>query len=413
MQTNWHSNSNSNSRSSSNRRTTGDTSSLSHEELRMPSTLPNYSEKIAKKMAKTFQHHGHVVPFETFILSDLFYVYLFRKYKMDCNVQLIYIDIKDTDDHDTFYDDMIEENAERIFSCISRGLKTIIIQFNFNVFIDENVVGTHANLLIYRKNTSQIEHFEPHGSAYSGIGGEFVIEQINAFITQLVYVLNSIIKYENIGQPENKMQKITLTRAHDVCPDMRGLQVLEEASKLPRLSIEPSGYCMLWSMFFTELCLKNPERSSRDVYESIMEKVELYDDKETYLRNIMRGYTFFINSKITKHFSHIFDDPKFLRNVNRLADKLIADGRLSEEDEDKFSMYGDKKLEIVEVESGQHHPMKTANYPETRRRFIEFTQKIRSKTSSSPFKEEEEHISPPRTKKSTLKKWSKKLRNPL
>ena len=173
MQTNWHSNSNSNSRSSSNRRTTGDTSSLSHEELRMPSTLPNYSEKIAKKMAKTFQHHGRVVPFETFILSDLFYVYLFRKYKMDCNVQLIYIDIK-------------------------------------------------------------------------------------AFITQLVYVLNSIIKYENIGQPENKMQKITLTRAHDVCPDMRGLQVLEEASKLPRLSIEPSGYCMLWSMFFTELCLKNP-----------------------------------------------------------------------------------------------------------------------------------------------------------
>jgi hypothetical protein len=142
-----------------------------------------------------------------------------------------------------------------------------------------------------------------------------------------------------------------------------------------------------------------------------MEKVELYDDKETYLRNIMRGYTFFINRKITKHFSHIFDDPKFLENVNMLADKLIADGRLNEEDENKFSMYGDKKLEIAEVESGQRHPMKTANYPETRRRFIEFTQKIRSKTSSSPspFKEEEEHISPPRTRKAGRKKLRRKM----
>jgi len=389
-----------------------------YEELKMPTTLPNYSEKIAKKMAKTFQHHGRIVPLKSFILCDLFYVYLFRKYKMNCKMNLIYIDIKDTDrDDETFYDGMIDENVGELYSCITRGLKTIVIQFNFNIIIDENVVGTHANLLIYRDNTSQLEHFEPHGSVYSGIGDDFVSKRINAFITKMVNAFNSIINYENrTVRPEYKMQKIKLIHAHDVCPDMRGLQVLEEASKLPRLSIEPVGYCMLWSMFFTELCLKNPERSSRDVYESIMEKVELYDDKETYLRNIMRGYTFFINGKITKHFSYIFDDPKFLENVNMLADKLIADGRLNEEDENKFSMYGDKKIEIAEVESGQRHPMKIGNYPETRRRYIEFTQKIRSKTSSSPFKEEE-HISPPRTRKAGRKKrkqgypllkWSKK-----
>ena len=36
----------------------------------------------------------------------------------------------------------------------------------------------HANVLIYRKNLNQIEHFEPHGSSYMGSEADFINKEI-------------------------------------------------------------------------------------------------------------------------------------------------------------------------------------------------------------------------------------------
>jgi hypothetical protein len=423
------------SRSSSNVRTTRSHSNTSsgpslrsnsplQGELKMPEVLSkklNYSEKIAKKMQKTFQLHDKVVPFTaSFHLSNLFFIYLFKKYKMDCIISGwkygidLHLDLKNTDPtKNADRDDLIEHASEKIINCILDGSKIIIIPFMFEIIIDEQHMGSHANLLIYRKNTSQLEHFEPHGAVYEGVGGDFATKQINAFLKRFVKNLNSLIKEENkleglLGKRE-KIEKIELINSHNVCPDIQGLQALEEASEIPRLIIEPDGYCGAWSMFFTELCLKNPERSSRDIYDAIMERTELYENGNNYLRNVIRGYTYFINNKIAKHFSHIFDEDGFLQNMDSIVDQFDFDNPDPIEGA-KLISYRDKLLEIMEVETGEPSD-KTKAYPGARSRYNEFTQGIREETSSSTSYKSKDHISPPRkqTKKNTYLHRSQSL----
>ena len=381
-------------------------------ELKMPTVISkklNYSEKIAKKMKKTFQLYDKVVPFKTSLhVCNLFYLYLFKKYKMDCvisnlqdGVELL-LNLKNTNAIKTrTHDYLIKQTSEKIISCILNGSKIIIIPLTFEIFIDGQPMGSHANLLIYRHNTSQLEHFEPHGPTYVGIGEDFVSDQINAFLKGFVKNLNSLIKEENkLEGKHEKIQPIKLINAHFVCSDLQGLQALEAESETPLLIIEPDGYCAAWSMFFTELCLKNPERSSRDIYDAIMERTDLYDDKNTYLRNVIRGYTFFINNKIAKHFSHVFDEDGFLENMESVVEQFDFDNPDPIEAA-KLHSYSDKLLEIMEVETGKK-TNKTIAYPEVRSRYNEFTQGIREETSSSSYKSDH-HISPPRkTKKSTF-----------
>jgi hypothetical protein len=408
-------------RSKSRSRSRSRSNSPLQKDLKMPGVLSrklNYSEKIAKKMKKTFQSHDKVVPFTaSFHLSNLFFLYLFKKYKMNCIIPGwrygidLHLDLKNTDPIiNDFQDDLIEQITEKILNCILDGSKIIIIPFIFEIIIDDQPMGSHANLLIYRRNTGQIEHFEPHGAVYEGVGGEFVTEQIHAFLKRFVKNLNSLIKEKEENKLEGllgkreKIQKIKLINSYDVCPEIEGLQALEETSDMPRLIIEPDGYCSAWSMFFTELCLKNPERSSRDIYDAIMERTELYDDKNAYLRNVIRGYTYFINNKIAKHFSHVFDEDGFIQNIDSIVEQLDFNNPDPIEG-DKLMSYRDKLLEIIEVETGQRSD-KTKAYPEARSRYNEFTRGIREETSSSSYKSDH-HISPPRkTQKSSFQSRS-------
>jgi hypothetical protein len=50
--------------------------------------------------------------------------------------------------------------SNQIIECIKKGSNTIIIP----LFYDGRT-WAHQNVLIYRKNLAQLEHFEPHGYA--------------------------------------------------------------------------------------------------------------------------------------------------------------------------------------------------------------------------------------------------------
>jgi hypothetical protein len=242
--------------------------------------------------------------------------------------------------------------------------------------------GAHANLLIYRANTGVMEHFEPHGHEFGGKGSAYVNKTLNGYLEQFVKLINKDIKANNktLNEDQEKLPKITLIKAHDNCPEIRGVQALEERSVIPKNAlIEPEGYCEAWSMFFTELCLKNPEMSSREIYTAIMDKTQLYDNKNNYLRNIIRGYTAFINNKIAKHFSRVFDEPitsAKLHNINTGKSQVEGD------------IFFDKLLEIMEVEAGRRFNAQKQKYPDVKARYNEFTQGIRPETSSSSLKSE-------------------------
>ena len=361
----------------------------------MPTLLSdkiNYDAAIAKKMDKIFQSYDKLEPFTaSFYLSNLFYLYLFKKYKMECHMPNrnekdklhFFLDVSDHSKEEWFYvfrgfqTDAIKLTAKYVSECIVSGIKILIIPLTI-----QTSLGAHANLLIYRANTGVIEHFEPHGREFGGKGSAYVNQTLNNYLEQFVKLINKDVKANNktLNEDQEKLPKITLIKAHDTCPEIRGVQALEERSVIPKNAlIEPEGYCEAWSMFFTELCLKNPEMSSREIYTAIMDKTQLYDNKNNYLRNIIRGYTAFINNKIAKHFSQVFDEPitsAKIHNINNGKANLEGD------------IFYDKLLEIMEVEAERPFYAQKQKYPDVKVRYSEFTQGIRPETSSSSLKSE-------------------------
>jgi hypothetical protein len=370
--------------------------------LKMPVLLSdkiNYDAVVAKKMDKIYQSYNKLEPFtSSFYLSNLFYLYLFKKYKMECHMPNrnekeklhFFLDISNHSKEDWFDDfvgfqiDAIKLTAKYVSECITSGIKILIIPLTIQIS-----EGAHANLLIYRANTGVMEHFEPHGHEFGGRGSAYINRTLNGYLEQFVKLINKDIKANNktLNEDQEKLPKITLVKAHDTCPEIRGVQALEERSVIPKNAlIEPEGYCEAWSMFFTELCLKNPEMSSREIYTAIMDKTQLYDNKNNYLRNIIRGYTAFINNKIAKHFSRVFDEPitsAKIHNINTGRAKVEGD------------IFFDKLLEIMEVEAGRHFYAQNQKHPDVKVRYNEFTQGIRSETSSSSLKSED-RVSPKR-----------------
>ena len=164
-------------------------------DLKMPDVLPGeltYSEKIAKKMEKTFQMHKEVQPFiGSSYFTNLFYLYLFKKYKMNCVITDNSTEIALTfnfqnKENMSVHHENIEDCSQRIFECVKGGQNIIIIPLLFQITIDQIHRGGHANLLIYRVTTGEFEHFEPHGAEYGGIQKKMINKRINGVLSYLV-----------------------------------------------------------------------------------------------------------------------------------------------------------------------------------------------------------------------------------
>jgi hypothetical protein len=382
-----------------------------HEDIKLKMPIPlsdklNYNATVAKKMDKIFQSHENVAAFTgSPLLANLFYLYLFKKYKMNCilvsqDKYSMHLKIKIMENIPKILEDqqndMIKNYANNIAKCIINGIKIIIIPVTF--FITD---GAHANLLIYRENTNEIEHFEPHGNEYSGPSSQLVRQKLNEYLEEFVKQINKYI--EDHKEEGEIVEQIILVKAHDVCPVIRGVQALESTSTIPiNALIEPNGYCEAWSMFFTELCLKNPEIPSKDVYKAIMEKTELYDNKNDYLRNVIRGYTNFINNKIAKHFSEVFREPMTSAKIQGMISGLESGIHTFES-----QIYYTKLLEIMEMEEGPEVVNKSYMYPVVKDNYKVFSQSIRPETSSSSLKIENKVASPKRKgETSSLRKKS-------
>ena len=374
-------------------------SSSQGEQLKLPdipSDKLNYTESVAKKMRKLFQRHKSVVPFVgDAYLETLFYLYLFKKYKMNCiladprrGVINLFLTFSLVDPEYTTREnrDTISAWSDKIFDCIDSGEKIIIIPFAFNICIDDETPFAHANLLIYRRIDNRIELFEPHGESYMGIGGDVVFTQISIAIEELVIQINQHITNDNFLK-NKQTPLVILSKSYEACPVIYGPQAIEELSNIPKNKlIEPIGYCSAWSMFFAELCLKNPEMPSIAIYSAIIDQTNLYDNRNDYLRNIIRGYTCFINNKIAKHFSPVFD----MHVSSVKLHKMIFDDKDNSDTSslDPFD-YEDKYLEIIDLEKGDD------KQTDVKDRYKEFVKNIRSETSSASLKSEDRLTDPP------------------
>jgi len=246
-------------------------------------------------------------------IQNLFYLYLFNKYKTKCLIYnkkpehqwpLLGFEIvldKYILDYEKQYYTKIAEN---IADCVRRGEKTIIIPLT----IINPEKDRHANVLIYRENSygNVIEHFEPHGKAYKR--GRYK-KEIDLKLSWFMMMLNEVFT-------NAKLPRVVFKDASDVCPYLNGLQAIENVIKpiiLETGEVETNGYCLAWSMFFTELALKNPTIPSDilldEIYNTILDtQRRVQEDKILYLKQVIRGYVLFISEKIDKYFSILFKD---------------------------------------------------------------------------------------------------------
>jgi hypothetical protein len=241
-------------------------------------------------------------------IEALFYLYLIKKYKSKCVTKKIgkleredtllgmsiNIKFKLTKEEEAKMREEFVILAKTLTQCIKKGENTIIIPLNY--YKGFQPIG-HSNMLIYRRRTNVIEHFEPHGGLFKGDEKE----QLN-----IENKINFFIRIFNVELKKNNIPDVSYVEATNVCPYLRGLQTLENSSLLKKSKGEPGGYCSIWSMFFAELCLKNPDKSSEEILENIYIYLTTKASAENYLKKVIRGYSGYVVESVNTYLKIFF-----------------------------------------------------------------------------------------------------------
>ena len=291
----------------------------------------DYFSKNNADLKKYSNHH---------IVLSLFYIYLFKKYKSECVVTLdfynntgLYINLVNSFSNIEKYNSI----SQQMIKCIKRGVKIIIIPF----YILTGRVSGHANVLIYRKATNVLEHFEPHGAYFGSLAvtnlfdgdneRDIVISETAIFCRKL-----------NMHLKEANIHEVELVESFKVCPHIRGFQSLEGA--IPNKKETVGGYCTAWSMFFTELALANPALSSKEIVEIVYKKGGKLLGGQ-YMKDIIEGYSNHISDKLDKYYSILFNKP--MTNVDFQCRWNNATAEEKEKINTEFKYIRNLEMEII------------------------------------------------------------------
>lgn len=237
--------------------------------------------------------------------QDIYLMYLMKKYKSMCytmsvvrysNIEMkikVYVDDErppNADEKNNF--------VEKIYDCIvKKSIPFVIIPI---VIVDKP--SNHYNILIYRRNKHQIEHFEPHGQYYNTQYMKFdmIRDNINSYVSELNLQLKK----------KAGMSPVKFISSDQVCPMLHGLQAKEEMGRVMlqarnrkfgkqvRHDYEPGGYCTIWGLFFIELVLKNPTVPSKDLLKMVIDKISALQ-----LIDVARGYMSVVSTKLQQYYT--------------------------------------------------------------------------------------------------------------
>jgi hypothetical protein len=256
------------------------------------------------------------------IITKMFHLYLFHKYKLNClgfanqfstfkysqNFKLLQFYLYNY----KFSNDANKSNnllADVIVECIRRKEEIIPIPLVLYRQKLDNTEISHQNVLIYRHITNSFEHFEPLGSYHKYENeGRLLQEKLRNFIETVNGKLQAY-----------KLPEVALINSDICCPYAQGLQSIE--CVIPQETIksgekEARGYCVAWSLLFTEVILRNPKLDSMTInniiFNHILPKTSNYS---LYLKQIIRGFVISLNEKIEKYFSEMLKEELFLEKI--------------------------------------------------------------------------------------------------
>lgn len=270
------------------------------EKLRLPEPL-KVKPSIARYLDKLEDEGKTIWAFEgSNIIENLFYLHLINKYKSKCipkgTKRPIGIDIplkvRYTKEEENELNKQFNEIGKIITDCVKRGEKMILIPLAY-----KRGGGGHFNLLIYKVENNEIEHFEPHGGEYSG--NLKLQESSKKVMLYFVSILNKHLKRDGLQQAK-------YVEASQVCPYIQGLQDLEGKSNLRKNKNEPRGYCAAWGLFFAELNLKNPNLTSSEILDNIYNYLTTKESGPNYLKSVIRGYSGYIYQNVDRYLEIFF-----------------------------------------------------------------------------------------------------------
>jgi len=278
-------------------------------DIRLPEPL-KVKPSIAKYLDKLEDEGKTIFAFEgTYIIENLFYLYLMNKYKSKCVPKgalgyigiVIPLKLKYTKEEQSELDNQFNLIGKIIANCVKRGEKMILIPL-----IYRRASSGHFNMLIYKVNNNEIEHFEPHGGEI--MGNLKLQESSKKVMTYFVNILNKYLKKDGLQQSK-------YVEASHVCPYIQGLQDIEGMSKLPKSKLEPGGYCAAWGLFFAELNLKNPYLTSEEVLNNVYNYLTTKESGPNYLKSVIRGYAGYIYQNVDRYLAIFFKPRIFLINL--------------------------------------------------------------------------------------------------
>jgi hypothetical protein len=301
--------------------------SIIHETKSITSELTNTLElfsQLGSDGTKNYYWEGTMIP------KHLYLSYLFRKYHVNCKLNIIktselnkalnysiygnerfkvYIDesymnltfrcvtYKNKEVGEKFkeYDERVHPVfAESIIHCLKKRGNNEIIPLPVSLLLP---AGGHSNLLIFRKGSRTMEVFEPHGKDYDHHDKK-LSNQIREKYESFAKLFNDLLK--TMGESPYKLMHSEL-----VCPQNNGLQNLEASILSNKKRTESGGYCALWSLFMCEMVLMNPHMSTKDIIRHII-SYKRVGEIASFLLSVARGMTERISEKLQKYFKVVF-----------------------------------------------------------------------------------------------------------
>ena len=212
----------------------------------------------------------------TGLVSEVLTLLFFEKYNAGCPMKFIEIQEKSRW--------RLPKFLKSLKRCLELGEKTICVPLSS---------ANHMNLLIFKIDTREIIRFEPHGEATQRNTKDKMDIEFDTFCKKLTEDINEYLGLNNKGKRPFKF-----VPPANICPKVPNF---ESAYKRGFQSMEnvmggKQGFCQLWSMFFMECVLRNPDMDIRDVYKGAYEAMK---DEPSFFLAVIKGYFIEVNELLT------------------------------------------------------------------------------------------------------------------
>ena len=264
-------------------------------------------------------------------IDSLYFIYLLKKYKVFCftrtappkfksyktlsyihNSTLVVPATKLTKEDSSILREYFLRYCQKLIPCFRKDSNSPrkdvdIIPIRITLIVKPKTSGGHANIAFIRLRENIVEFVEPHGK-YMG-STKYDNITIAKHFKLFVECLNQVVASKKVEH------NFSTVLPNEVCPEPHGFQTLESWSKLKKERKESGGYCVLWSLLITELSLLNPTITAREIIRRILSSTKTQQSMNDYMRYVARGYSNYIDSKITKYFSIVFDVKLTLKDL--------------------------------------------------------------------------------------------------